>query len=105
MFQDAGLITLVSFISPYEKMRRFARSRTRENAFLLVYVKSSLETCIQRDVKGLYKKALAGEISDFTGVSAPYEEPENPDIVLDTDVLTVEECVERLYRLIVEKVR
>ncbi|MGI6562285.1 MAG: adenylyl-sulfate kinase [Clostridia bacterium] len=105
LFQDAGLITLVSFISPYEKMRRFARSRTRENAFLLVYVKSSLETCIQRDVKGLYKKALAGEISDFTGVSAPYEEPENPDIVLDTDVLTVEECVERLYRLIVEKVR
>lgn len=103
LFQDAGIITLVSFISPYEKMRSFARSKVGKDSFLLVHVKASLETCISRDVKGLYKKALAGEISDFTGVSAPYEEPEHPDLVLDTDTMTLKECVETLSRLIAEK--
>ncbi|HBN83901.1 MAG TPA: adenylyl-sulfate kinase [Clostridiales bacterium] len=105
LFQDAGLVTLVSFISPYEKMRSFAKSKTREDSFFLVYVKASLETCINRDVKGLYKKALAGEISDFTGVSAPYEEPEHPDLILDTDTITLEECVKTLFDIISKKVR
>lgn len=105
LFQDAGLITLVSFISPYEAMRSFAKSRMREDAFLLVYVKASLETCIERDVKGLYKKALAGELSDFTGVSAPYEQPVNPDIILDTDEQPLDECVDELFETVSKAVR
>lgn len=103
LFQDAGMITLVSFISPYEAMRSFAKSKVGEDSFFLVYVKASLETCVNRDVKGLYKKALAGEVSDFTGVSAPYEEPEHPDLVLDTDANSLEECVDALFGIISKK--
>src|SRR5690554_5280890 len=91
LFKDAGLITLVSFISPYRKSREFARRRIGKEYFKEIYVKSDVETCAKRDPKGLYKKALAGEINDFTGVSAPYEEPEEADLVIDTRDKTVEE--------------
>lgn len=101
LFQDAGLITLVSLIAPYRRMREFARSRVGPDRFLEVYVKADLETCIERDPKGLYQKALRGEISDFTGVSSPYEEPTQPDLELDTTELSVGECVER----VLERVR
>lgn len=96
LFQDAGVIALVSFISPLASMRAYARNRIPEGRFLEVYVKADLETCIRRDPKGLYKKALSGEILDFSGISAPYEEPEHPDIVLDTMEFNLSECVEQV---------
>ena len=74
-------------------MRKFARDRIGTDAFIEVYVKASVETCIQRDPKGMYKKAIAGQIKNFTGISATYESPENPDIVIDTENLTIDESV------------
>ncbi|AGC67277.1 adenylyl-sulfate kinase CysC [Thermoclostridium stercorarium subsp. stercorarium DSM 8532] len=101
LFQDAGLIVIASFISPLAKMRQMAREKGKEN-FIEVYVKADLETCIKRDPKGLYCKALNGEIQEFTGISAPYEEPENPDLVLDTQSNSPEECVKMLVDKILE---
>ena len=85
LFADAGLITLTAFISPYREDRDAARALFEQGQFLEVYVKASLETCEARDPKGLYKKARAGEIKGFTGIDAPYEEPRNPEITLDSD--------------------
>jgi len=93
LFKDSGVITLVSFISPLKFMRKFARDRIGTDAFIEVYVKASVETCIKRDTKGMYKKAIAGQIKNFTGISATYESPENPDIVIDTENLTIDESV------------
>jgi adenylylsulfate kinase len=89
LFKDAGIITLVAFISPYRKMREFAREKAGSAGFIEVYVKADLETCRQRDPKGLYQKARRGEISGFTGVSAPYEEPGNPELIIDTAQMSV----------------
>lgn len=96
LFRHAGLIVLVSFISPYRKMRELARERIGQDNFLEVYVKADIATCALRDPKGLYAKAEAGEIKNFTGISDVYEEPEIPDLVLDTTHLTVEESVKVL---------
>lgn len=95
LFYDAGVIVLVSFISPYRKIRAAARSAIGNSDFYEIYVKASVKTCQQRDPKGLYKKAIAGEISDFTGVSAsaPYEEPLNPEITIDTEEVGVDQAV------------
>jgi adenylylsulfate kinase len=95
LFRDAGLIVLASFISPLTSMRQMAREKA-EGSFLEVYVKANVKTCIERDPKGLYEKALKGEIREFTGISAAYEEPENPELVLDTDKNSLEDCVTRL---------
>ncbi|MEJ6949813.1 adenylyl-sulfate kinase [Natronospora cellulosivora (SeqCode)] len=100
LFRDAGIITLASFITPYKESRELARNSIGDEFFKEIYVKADIETCQKRDPKGLYKKALAGEIKDFTGVSAPYEEPIDPFLVLDTDKLTVEECVNKIFELI-----
>ena len=81
-----GVIVLCSFVSPYRSVRKEVRAIIEEEVpFVEIYVKCSLEECIRRDPKGLYKKALAGEIKNFTGISDPYEEPENPEIVVDTE--------------------
>jgi adenylylsulfate kinase len=89
-----GIISIVSLISPYREFRRYARSENSiNNNFYEVYVKCSLETCITRDPKGLYKKALSGEIKDLTGLQDPYEEPENPEVIVDTERQTLEESV------------
>ena len=89
-----GIISIVSLISPYRDFRRYARSETNMSKnFYEVYVKCSLGTCIGRDPKGLYKKALSGEIKDLTGLQDPYEEPENPEIIVDTERQKLEECV------------
>ena len=93
LFKDAGIITLVSFISPLKLMRRLAKEKIGKDAFIEVYVKASIETCIKRDPKGMYKKAISGEIKNFTGISAQYEIPENPDIVIDTENLTIKESM------------
>jgi len=92
LFADAGLIVLTAFISPYRSDREKARKLNQKN-FIEVYVKCDIDICEQRDPKGLYKKAKAGEIPEFTGISAPYEEPENPEIVIDTGQCTVEQAV------------
>ena len=85
LFADAGLVTMTAFISPYKADRDAARALFDEGRFLEVYVKASLDTCEARDPKGLYKKARAGEIKGFTGIDAPYEEPDSPEITLDSD--------------------
>ena len=93
LMNDAGLITLTSFIAPYAADRRAAREIIGEENFLEVYISTPLEVCEKRDVKGLYKKARAGEVSYFTGITAPYEVPENADIIVDTTDISVEEAV------------
>jgi adenylylsulfate kinase len=91
LFADAGLITITAFISPYRKDRNFCRELLGKGRFIEIYTKASLETCEQRDPKGLYKKAREGQIKEFTGVDAPYEEPEDPELIIDTDKETIEE--------------
>lgn len=93
---DAGLFTLTAFISPYQEDRDQVRQLVESNEFIEVYVKANIETCEDRDPKGLYKKARLGEIKNFTGIDAPYEEPRDPDIVVDTDQLSIEESVEHI---------
>ena len=100
LFLDAGLITLASFISPYRKDRDRIREKAGKERFLEVFVDCPLEVCEQRDVKGLYKMAREGKISDFTGISAPYERPENPEITVNSSMDTVEESIERIYAYI-----
>jgi adenylyl-sulfate kinase len=96
MMNDAGLVVLVSLISPMRADREMAREIIGDR-FLEVYVKASLDVCVARDPKGLYKKALSGMIPEFTGVSAPYEEPERPDLVLETDSGTSEAVLGQLW--------
>jgi bifunctional enzyme CysN/CysC len=95
LFAKAGFIVISAFISPYREDRRRARAAAPEY-FHNVYIKADVETCEQRDVKGLYAKARAGEIKEFTGISAPYEEPENPELAIDTQALSVDASVEQL---------
>jgi adenylylsulfate kinase len=83
LFVDAGLIVLTSFISPFKKDREIVRNLLPKNKFIEIFVDCDLETCEKRDPKGLYKKARAGEIKDFTGISSPYEKPENPELKID----------------------
>ncbi|MCU7850525.1 MAG: adenylyl-sulfate kinase [Candidatus Thiodiazotropha sp. (ex Lucinoma kastoroae)] len=96
LFVDAGIIALTAFISPIREDRDRARSLFAHGDFIEVYVKASIEACESRDVKGLYKKARAGEIPHFTGISSPYEAPEKPEITIDTEHSTVEACIDSL---------
>ena len=103
LFADAGFMVITSFISPYRKDRDSVRDAMAEGDFVEVFVKADLETCKKRDVKGLYGKAERGEIKDFTGISAPYEEPERPEVVLDTDKSSKEECAEEVFGYLKDK--
>lgn len=105
LFVDTGIITLAAFISPDEKMRQMAASIIGNGDFLEVYVNTPIEACEKRDVKGLYAKARKGEIKNFTGVSAPFEAPENPDISIDTSVTSLEESVQSLLSIILPKIK
>ncbi|URK19283.1 sulfate adenylyltransferase subunit CysN [Thalassospira sp. GO-4] len=96
LFVDAGVITLVSFISPFKSERQLARSLVEKDEFIEVFIDTPLEVCEQRDVKGLYKKARAGEIANFTGISSPYERPENAEIVVNTADQSAEEAAEQI---------
>ncbi len=89
-----GVLVLTSFVSPYIEKRQHARRETTN--FIEIFVKASVEICMKRDVKGMYKKALDGAIQDFTGVSDPYEEPSNPEILLDTEKETAKESAEKV---------
>jgi bifunctional enzyme CysN/CysC len=90
---DAGLIVIASFISPFESERKFARSIFKEGEFFEVFIDAPLDVVEQRDTKGLYKRARAGEIKDFTGISSPFESPSSPEIHIHTDKDSVEEAV------------
>ena len=103
LFYEQGNIVACTFISPFRKDRDFVRSILPDGAFFEIHVKCDLEVCKRRDPKGLYKKAIAGEIKDFTGISSPYEEPVNPEIVVETDIETVETMVERILGVLKEK--
>lgn len=103
LFADAGLITLTAFISPYRVDRDAVRALLPEGEFVEVYVKASLETCEGRDPKGLYKKARAGEIKGFTGIDDPYEEPLQPEIVLDSDTKGIDELADEVIAYLEEK--
>lgn len=94
LFLHCGIITINSFISPTEEIRELAMEIIGEENFFEIYVNAPLETCEERDTKGLYKKAREGKIKDFTGISAPFEVPENPDLEVRTDQMTVEETME-----------
>lgn len=104
LFVDTGVITVAAFISPSNELRKMAASIIGEKDFLEVYVSTPLEECEKRDVKGLYAKARAGEIKNFTGISAPFEAPEHPDITLDTTKLSLKECVEKLLNEVLPRV-
>jgi adenylylsulfate kinase len=93
LFTNAGVIVFSSFISPYRADRDAVRELMDKGDFIEAYVSASLDTCEGRDTKGLYKKARAGEIPEFTGISAPYEEPTSPELVVDTDKQSIEESV------------
>lgn len=97
LFADSGFVSIAAVISPYARDRSRARAAAAGQPFIEVYLKADLATCEKRDRKGLYKRARAGEIPDFTGISAPYEPPENPDIVLDTGRESVVDCTARLF--------
>lgn len=99
LMNDAGLIVLTSFISPYRSDRRVARNIIGA-PFIEVYVSTPLEECEKRDVKGLYKKARAGQIRNFTGISSLYEEPENAEIVIDTSKYDVCECTDKIMQVL-----
>lgn len=100
---DAGLVVFASFISPYQKDRDMVKSIVGEENYVEIYVNTSVEECEKRDVKGLYQKARTGEIEHFTGISAPYEAPANPDIAIDTAGTSIESSIEPILRLIEEK--
>lgn len=96
LFTDAGVISLTAFISPFREDRQRVRALLGAGDFIEIYCRCALEVCEERDVKGLYQRARAGEIKDFTGISSPYEEPEAPELVLDTDRIPVEASVDRI---------
>ncbi|MBA3004665.1 MAG: adenylyl-sulfate kinase [Desulfurivibrio sp.] len=103
LFLDSGIIALTAFISPFREDRQRVREILGPENFFEIYCRCSLETCEQRDVKGIYRKARLGEVPHFTGITAPYEEPEQPDLVLDTDRQTLAECVEAVVKAIKER--
>ena len=100
---ESGLIVMTAFISPFNKDRNEARKLISNDDFIEIYCKASLETCEARDVKGLYKRARAGKIKNYTGVDSPYEVPENPELTLDTDNETLNESVSKIYNFLKEK--
>ena len=94
---------MTAFVSPFRKDRESVRNLMPHGDFIEVYCKANLETCESRDVKGFYKRARTGEIKNYTGIDSPYEEPEKPEITIETAQLTIEESVELLIRLLAER--
>ncbi len=103
LFLDSGVVALTAFISPFSRDREVVRRLVTPPDFLEIYCRCPIEVCESRDIKGLYRKARAGEIAEFTGISSPYEEPSNPDLVLDTDSATLEACKESVLALLAKR--
>ena len=102
LFADAGTIVMTAFISPYCADRDQARALIAEDRFVEVFVDCPLDVCEERDTKGLYKKARAGEIKEFTGISAPYEPPLNPEVTVNTAALSIEECAQAVIEALMK---
>ena len=105
LFLNCGVVTLNCFVSPTIKIRKIAKDIIGEENFIEVYINASVETCENRDVKGLYKKARIGEIKDFTGISAPFEAPENPELEINTSELSIDESVQKVLNYILPKIK
>jgi adenylyl-sulfate kinase len=105
LFADAGTICITAFISPYRADRALSRAAAGERSFFEVFVHSELATCERRDPKGHYRRARAGELKEFTGIGAPYEAPERPDVVIDTETQDVATCVEQLLAFVIARCR
>lgn len=103
LFMDAGLIVLTAFVSPFRADREMIREMFKGDNFFEIYVKCSVEECIRRDPKGFYKKALNSIIKDYTGISSPYEEPLNPEIILDTESTSIDESANKVIQFLKEK--
>ena len=100
---DSGVLVFASFINPYKETRQYIRELMKNWPYFECYVKCAIEICEQRDPKGIYKKARAGEIKNMTGIHAPYEEPENPDLIIDTDKLTLDQSVDTVITFLHEQ--
>ena len=96
LFVESGIVTLNCFVTPTEDLRKLAREIIGENDLVEIHVKCSVDECERRDVKGLYQRARRGEVKDFTGISAPFEEPTNPSLVVDTEHESIESCIQQL---------
>ena len=105
LFMNCGIVTLNCFVSPTKEIRQVAKDIIGEKNFVEVYINASISTCEKRDVKGLYKKARKGEIKDFTGISAPFEAPENPELEINTSELSIEESVQKVLDYILPKIK
>lgn len=105
LFVDAGVVVIASFVSPLKSDRDYVKSIIGEKDFTEVFVNTSLEECERRDVKGLYKKARAGKIKNFTGIDAPYENPEHPDLEVKTEEETLEDAVKRIVLNLQDKLK
>jgi adenylylsulfate kinase len=96
LFVDAGIVVLCAFITPLQDQREYIRSRFKDMKYIEVYVKCSIEECLRRDPKGLYQKAQAGIIKNYTGISSPFEEPDNPNLIIDSNELSIDDSVARV---------
>jgi adenylylsulfate kinase len=103
LFVESGQIVLTAFISPYKEDRNTVRELVEDDEFIEVYVKCSIEECEKRDPKGLYKKARNHEIPNFTGISAPYEAPDNPEFIVDSEKYSIEECADQLIEYLLKQ--
>lgn len=103
LFLEAGVITLTAFISPFRSDRELVRNLMPHGEFLEIYCECPLEVCEERDVKGLYKKARAGQIANFTGISSPYEEPDKPELVIHTSQHELQECVQQVVGMLQQR--
>ncbi len=101
---NTGMITICSFISPTDEIRHIARDIIGEKDFIEIFLNPPLEVCEQRDTKGLYKKARAGEIKDFTGISSPFEAPKDADLEIDTSVTSIKDSVELIFNIIIDRI-
>jgi adenylylsulfate kinase len=104
LLSNTGMITICSFISPTEEIREMARSIIGKDDFIEIFLNPPLEVCETRDTKGLYKRARAGEIKDFTGISSPFEAPGHPDLEIDTSVISIKDAVDQIFNTIIDRI-
>ena len=104
MFLNAGVICLNSFVSPTKAIRKQAQTIIGEDNFIEIFVNTPLDICEKRDVKGLYKKARKGEIKNFTGIDAPFEQPVHPQVEVKTEHLSIEESVDKVYQQVIQHI-
>ena len=103
LMMEAGIIAMTAFISPFKEDRNLVRQLLPQGDFIEIFCKASLETCESRDVKGLYKRARAGEIKNYTGIDSPYEIPEKPELIINTEKFSIEESVDKVVQTMIER--